>query len=109
VGFFEDASADAAEIVAELGQDVTYTPNGATPRGVKGLWSPSSRDAKRARGMQNDRGVLQLHEDDAPAPDTRDAFAIDGVDYSVEGIGASRPLVTFRVVAINQNSDPATT
>lgn len=100
MGFVEDRAADAVAILAEQGQDVTYTPSGASPRTVTALWDPvatvgdTDPDGRRV----SIDGVLQVAEADAATPDERDYFTIGGTDYAVSSIGSRRWVVEFRLV-----------
>lgn len=101
-----DRAGDAAAIVAELGEPVTYTPKST---GIPVTVTAVVRLVRTTIQVPNDSkrevryGHIRLLPTDAPAPDTRDLFTYPtsgGVQLAVTAILDRTWLVGFEVEEI---------
>jgi hypothetical protein len=79
-----DFSATDAAVIALIGEDVTYTPNGGSSVVVKGFFqNPDDEpDTQEIEFIANEPQVI-LTKTDAPAAHKGDTFVIRGQNYSV--------------------------
>ncbi len=95
-----DFDATDAAVIAAMGEDVTYTPNGGGAVVVKGFYqSPDDEPDTQGIELIATAPQVTLLNTDAPAPHKGDVFTIRGIGYSVKNFEVDESaLVVFHLL-----------